>query len=118
MHMGQTRADCIDVIPVCYIPRSGAQKRVLWGLAEAPSLIQEAGSQEAAICRWTLAVLDTVTQREDYGPCGDLCKPWIIRGITEAPLPCFGSGSNKMTAQAHPRNTGRREQFSHPVSTD
>lgn len=118
MHMGQTRVDCIDVILVCYIPRNGAQKRVLWGLAEAPSLIQESRCQEAAICRWTRAVLDTVTQREDYGPCGDLCKPWIIRGVTKAPLPRFDSGSNKMTSQAYLRTTGRREQISHPVITD
>lgn len=118
MHMGQTRADCVDVILACYIPKDRAQKRVLWGLAEAPSLIQEAGYQEAAICRWTLAVLGTATQKEDYGPCGDLCKPWIIRGVTKAPLPCFDSGTNKMTAQAYSKTTGRREQFSHSVITD
>lgn len=46
---------------------------------EVLSSIQEARCQEAAMAQ---------QPRENYGPCGDSCKPWTIHGVTRAPLPC------------------------------
>lgn len=66
---------------------------------EVLSSIQEARCQEAAMAQ---------QPRENYGPCGDSCKPWTIHGVTRAPLPCSDSASHNMMAQVYAKKHRQR----------
>jgi hypothetical protein len=105
--VGQTGVDGIDVLLVCYVPGKGAWERVGpgWKLL-LPYRMPGAKRQ-----LWE-------QPREDYGPCGDLCKPWTIHGVKRALLPCSDSATHNIMAQAYAKSTGRGDRFSHAAISD